>query len=280
MNIPRQGPKRTGFTLIELLVVMGIIAVLTGLTAAGVVRFLRVQTEKQTMRELLGLSEAADKFKGEIGIYPPSKMVLCKDRSGYGAAPLDQQSLAVLDKMFPTLGNFSGVNWNGASTAAREVLDGDQCLVFFLGGINRKGFAKVGKPDSGAEQRFGPYYEFPPKRLVARSGKTFPSFLDPYSNANVPGESSPYAFFSTGLSKRYTPGIPLTTAHSHLGIAEAYKKAGTPSKWLNPESVQIISAGRDNQFGPGGLWSAATADLATADDQSNFHGGFLASGGN
>ena len=52
---------------------------------------------------------------------------------------------------------------------------------------------------------------------------------------------------------------------------------GVTGAFLNPSTHQIISAGRDKTFGPGGAWVAATASdfyppgSPGADDQANFY---------
>jgi hypothetical protein len=51
----------------------------------------------------------------------------------------------------------------------------------------------------------------------------------------------------------------------------------TPSTYYKPDSFQIICAGDDGVFGPGGLWTPASASTVYppgspgCDDQSNFH---------
>ena len=57
----------------------------------------------------------------------------------------------------------------------------------------------------------------------------------------------------------------------------------TPVKWVNPQKCQVISAGVNQVFGPGGLWSPGTAPygdpaailpaLKGGDDTANFNGG-------
>src|SRR5207248_1877045 len=63
----------------------------------------------------------------------------------YGATTFDTDSIAVIRRMFPridTTGVWTapGIDWNGDNTiqpgaAGVYVLEGDQCLVFFLAGI-------------------------------------------------------------------------------------------------------------------------------------------------
>lgn len=117
----------------------------------------------------------------------------------------------------------------------------------------------------------GPYFNFKLPRLFARTGKVFFSYKDPYSDTG-----SPYAYFRAGPAGKYNPG------DAHLGVSP-YLKTAVPSKtYHNPESYQIISAGRDGQFGPGGVWTPTSADSIDpkgADDQANFHTALLSSRG-
>lgn len=271
--------RRSAFTLIELLVVIAIIAVLAALTTAAIMRVLGVQPEKETMSELLDFGKSMEEFKKDFGFYPPSKFVLCASRADYakGGTKLHDDSLYVLNRMFGD--KFNGtVDWSGRGVAlppGGEVLDGDQCLVFFLGGINNQGFAKIGNPTAPktvSQERFGPYFNFKANRFFARSGKAFYSYMDPYSAGDSTNQS-PYIYF-VAKAGRYT------LSDAHLGVTP-YMKTALPTKtYHNADSYQIISAGHDGQFGPGGLWTPASAssmDLKGADDQANFHTTLLGS---
>jgi prepilin-type N-terminal cleavage/methylation domain-containing protein len=272
---------RRGFTLIELLVVIAIIGILVALTTAGVMRWLNVQPVKETMKELLAFDGAMEAFKKDFGFYPPSKIMLKPNRSDYvGGSPLETQSAAILDKMFSSK-QFTNAQWHGGSglTTTEAPLEGDQCLVFFLGGPGQQGFAKLSDsnsnpaaPKSAVAARFGPYFNFPSNRLYLRTGK-FPSFMDPYSSPGATTGVQPYAFFSTGIGGRYD------ATHAHLSITNGpYYSSAAPRKYLRPDSFQIICAGRDRKFGLGGLLSALNAD--GQDDQSNFSDSVLGVSGN
>ncbi|MFO0969311.1 MAG: type II secretion system protein [Gemmataceae bacterium] len=282
MTLQRADRERRGFTLIELLVVIAIIAVLVSLTLAGVMRWLGKREDETARKELRTLHEAAAAFKAAFDIYPPSKIVLKPSRSSYGNTPLEIQSLQILDKMFPKLGAFSNIQWVAGLTAAGEVLEGDQCLVFFLAGPNQQGFAKLSAgngdptaPKSAVPQRYGPYFEFQTGRLYTRPGRAFPSYMDAYSTSGSTNGAVPYVMFSTGLTARYDSSHAIGAP---LSVAPYLSTNAPPRKYHNPDSVQIICAGRDRVFGPGGFWSPKNAEAIAApgaDDMANFHTEFL-----
>ena len=96
------------------------------------------------------------------------------------------------------------IDWTGnknpkAFPTAGILLEGDQCLVFFLGGIpgpggSVSGFSKnQSNPALPDGERFK-FYDFQVSRLkTLRSGNPFPSYLNPYTDNPVA-----YAYFSVG----------------------------------------------------------------------------------
>src|SRR5262245_46349934 len=102
MKLARSNPavSRHGFTLIEMMIVVAIIAVLVALLAGVVFRAFGKAPELENRSTITQLSNALDRFKTEIGAYPPSQIKLCFKRSSYGTTQLDQDSISFLQKMF------------------------------------------------------------------------------------------------------------------------------------------------------------------------------------
>jgi prepilin-type N-terminal cleavage/methylation domain-containing protein len=282
--------RRSGFTLIELLVVIAIIAILAGLTLAGVMVFLNKGPQVQNRNDILQLSGALQAFKTKYGVYPPSQIKLCSNYASYGAAPLDQQSLAFLNAMWPNMGEFKGINWASRTMALKpvfgnpanpktDILDGDQCLVFFLGGPpSIAGQASAGmlgfstnplNPVDPSTDRIK-FFDFDVNRLfnrqVGASASKFPSYYDVY-------RKQPFIYFSS--NKRPNGYDPTPNS---LGVKPYQMTNAPPLKFYMPESFQLISAGANGVFGEGGFWTEASAGAISAagkDDVTNFHDGFM-----
>jgi hypothetical protein len=220
----------------------------------------------QPINDIRQLSVALETFKSKFGVYPPSNILLSNDPK-----KLDQNSFAYLSAIWPRL-NWSGkrIDWSGGVkgfTSAK--LEGDQCLVYFLGGPRGNGFStSPTNPTLPNGPRVGPFFEFAEDRLVQRvKGNPFSSFQDGYAK-NV------YAYFSSGKGpNKYRPDCP------SLKVAPYFKKGSIPVDYYNRRTFQIISAGKDGIFGPGGAWSPASAAKDVGpngrDDLANFHGEFL-----
>jgi len=243
-------PHRPGFTLAELLVVIAIIAVLGALVSAGVFKILEAIPKTTTTQELSQLTIAVENFKLKYGMYPPSAIVL--------PPPAGSASATYLSRIWSRI-DFAQCSWGGAGT-----LEGDQCLVYFLQGPTGDGWStKPQNPTQAGGTRILPFFNFKQERLYKRGGSDFYSYKDPY--VNVPSKDKPYAFFSS--SPGYANDCP------SLISGGPYTKNG---KFMNPTSFQIISAGRDQTFGSGGVW-APNNNLGDVgfDDQSNFSSDFL-----
>jgi hypothetical protein len=106
--------------------------------------------------------------------------------------------------------------------------------------------------------------DFESSRCELLGGSPFPSYLDSHSASS--GKKVPFAYFS---SYKRTNGYSLTDNVS-LGVAP-YQESGAPLvKYVNPSSYQLISAGADGQFGPGGLWTPSSVPPQGRDDIANF----------
>jgi general secretion pathway protein G len=262
---------RTGFTLVEVLVVIAIIAVLVSLISAAVFKALGRANETRTRTEISQLAAAVEAFKLKFGTYPPSRIKL-SETGNYPAAgvagSLDSDSLQTLQKIWPRIA--APVDWNGNGVIQQPnqggdvVLEGDQCLVFFLAGIP----AKPGEPAAGTGFSTNPrnpafhvlqggdisppLFEFRSERLQARPGSSFYSYFDPYLK-------QPYAYFSSYKGNgynRFFKELKLSDC-SALGVwpyaqmlPSQLNFAATP-RYQNPNTFQIISAGADGRFGGG-----------------------------
>jgi len=317
--------NRHGFTLIELLVVILIISILASLIGAAVVKAMGTGKQVRNRADISSLENALEAFKSRFGVYPPSRIKLCEAYSGYaGGTQLDIDSVAFLTRVFPridTAGIWTspGIDWNGnGQLDGPVILEGDQCLVFFLGGIPGNsvplqvlGFSTNPKnpADTTTTDRIGPFVDFASNRLVLLSppqgnplGRSplHYSYLDTYGISDGKGKllsGMPFAYFSSnnrtnGYNRYYNSASPSSDCPM-LGVWP-YAEIQAPLKYWKANSFQIIAAGGDGVFGPGGVpqanglpstWTPATAGSIYVqgtpggyDDQSNFTGSLLGVG--
>jgi hypothetical protein len=245
-----------------------------------------VNAHDMTRRDIAELEGALNFFQQEFGVdYVPSQIKLSercnypqRDRPG----TLDADSVRYLKKLWPRLRLSPGteVDWNGDGRVEGDwVLEGDECLVFFVGGMPLKGkecgvvtgFSQHGRtPAVPGGMRRGPFFEFRSNRLRDLHGRGFFSYLDPYGK-------QPYAYFSAyGKANGYNRygGTDCPT----LKVWPYAETLAPEPRFVNPNSCQILSAGRDGKFGPGTdceahTWSPATASSTPPpgqDDLSNF----------
>ena len=279
MIIARSKPavSRSGFTLIELLVVILIIAVLVSLTAGAVMRAITKAEELQNRNTVSQLSNALDKFKTLYGAYPPSQIKLGFKPSDYGNTQLDIDSKAFLQKMFPNMySNWTnnGINWGGSVQANGSVtLEGEECLVFFLGGVQDTSttpFKCLGfSTDTTSPMRIDTNrkdmpFEFQLKYLApSPRANGFLVYSDPYG--------VPYGYFSSynvrnGYNKYGSSDCPT------LGVNPYVANSAAPVQYYRVDTFQIVSAGADGLFGPGGPWGPNNAAQGVGrDDVTNFH---------
>lgn len=249
---------RGGFTLIELLIVLVVVLLLAGLLLGAVLVVRGRVRVAQQVAELVQLDLALNNFKQKYGIFPPSRIRLREwqvDATGTpinGTTPylqndpFDQHSVAYLRRIWPSIkllisngtttietpdpgsiGQWFADNSGGGPTGPRVYeLEGDECLVFFLGGICEKtgtdkyilhGFtddasnpsrvpsqlawgAAVGAQNATRSQkRTQPMYPFDVGRLYQRAAFGA-DLIQPRTATDTPGEFFVGDFFSVAPS--------------------------------------------------------------------------------
>ena len=275
MALRSSSRSRAGFTLIELLVVIAIIAVLVSLLGAGIFYAYARMTDTAVQSEIQQLQASMQAFKAKYGVYPPQRIRLCSDSTWYGTKPtkaalggpqFDVDSLSFINRLWPNIGVFSQANsnmmdWSGTGNPVDEILEGDQVLVFFLGGIPwtsptgggtpvmtaSNGFSANGKNPTLAAflpngtptnvGRVSSFYSFPVNRLYFRSDPSglrptsqyFPSFQDYYGQSLQTGErAGPYLYFSShNRANGYNPYFS-TLGPSAIAVWN-YNSGGAPA---------------------------------------------------
>ncbi len=192
------GERRSAFTLIELLIVITIILILIGLLAAAVLKVLAKGAEATVQSELNAFATSIGAFQQEFGPkYIPSRLLLCEDGNyaAYNNTPFQQlatDSQQYLQQMFGSrfAVTTTQIDWNqdgkiyptknGTTLNPPMILEGQHCLVFFLGGIPQPTQTGVfGSPGTclgfinnptnpwvgAAGTPRGPFYEFKSSRL-------------------------------------------------------------------------------------------------------------------
>ncbi|MFI5460505.1 MAG: type II secretion system protein [Isosphaerales bacterium] len=229
---------RGGFTMVEILMVVVIISILLALLLPAINAAMRTARNAAASAEINQLATAVENFRSKYGDYPPSRVYLAEnglypvglqtqvnsgDPNDIQVGQLAQRSLIALRKFFPrvTFGtqavppvilNSNGTYWydfNGNGVMDNPyILQGHECLAFFLGGI------PLGDPQTGtyAMTGFGkdptnpfynsisgnamysgnrqpPIFEFNTSRLFADPNRSDPvaNPLDLYRQIYVPG---------------------------------------------------------------------------------------------
>src|SRR5262249_18437836 len=148
--------------------------------------------------EIDQLSTAVTSFKMSFFIYPADKIRLKRSRSMYDLRDaFEKESLDYVDKLWRDLGDFKNLHWDGRLTPDADSwdLEGDQCLVFFLGGIPTKdgveGFSKKKEDPTAKDGDRLRFFDFDATQFIKRTpASPFPSYLDRYG-------LQPYVYFSS-----------------------------------------------------------------------------------
>jgi len=174
----------------------------------------------------------------------------------------------------------AGSYWPG-NTANPVTLQGMEVLVFLLGGIpafdnaaNKvtfQGFSSARlnpcevKPNSNLKRK-GPYYEFDTTRIGWTKLNNYTAGVYAYKNPY----DGYYAYFASPDYKTFSNnpmvfnGISLYPFRTGTGL----------NPYINPKTFQIISQGKDQTFGAGGIYAAGAGDYTLGgvgyDDMANF----------
>jgi prepilin-type N-terminal cleavage/methylation domain-containing protein len=273
--------SRRAFTLVELLVVILILATLIGLLTSAVTRGLGVGKRSRNRSEISQLELAIANFQQRFKVgYLPSRMKLAEVFSAANypnvgvPGSLDADSVQFLTQMFPgiltnTGGTYggtwtTGIDWNGngAIDAGAVILEGDQCLVFFLGGIPGPSTAShalltspptytypVGTPpaclgfstnpknpaDATTPDRIDPFFEFSSNRLVIIN---VPDPTNPDPVRIVPSATVPTSYFYSYLDTYGTSdGYGGYVAGAPYAYFSAYKTGNGYNRYYAPAAT-------------------------------------------
>lgn len=285
-------PRRAGFTLVEVLVTIAIVAVLASLLLVAVGRVVRAGEDAKARNDLSQLSVAIESFKAKYGVYPPDQITL---KSAYANTIPDNLQYAKLKNIWPRIPR-TGINLGSIPDGIN--LTGAQCLVFFLMGPTGEGFSSnSSQPFSGVGTVL-PQADLPSARLKPPSTLGISGWSDAVVYVDVYGKQ-PILYFATQVNNDYGVdsngvGIPNpVTAGLVVDPEDNYPNTGDPAhgnvkiqpykltatKFANSHTFQLICAGHDCSFGPGGLWTPGTsfwaATTAGHDDITNFASGIL-----
>jgi prepilin-type N-terminal cleavage/methylation domain-containing protein len=224
---------RRGFTLVELLVVIMVIASLAAIVTPAVMRAQSSARNAAIKAEIDMLHMAIMNYKNEYGSFPPSL-----DAVLAGTSPASKH----LGRLFPRCATVS--NELQSSLPTGVVITGTNAVSFWLSGYTDN----PALPLTGGTRK--KLYDFDMSRVNQSTGAYFPS-----------GKSaSPYLYIDSTMytSVPYAGGSSASPGAFRVSFAnDPTPFANTAQAFANPDTFQILCAGRDETFG-------------TDDDISNF----------
>ena len=238
--------RRSGFTLVELLAVIMIIALLAGLVTPAVMRARNTARNAAIKAEIDMLHMAIMNYKNEYGSFPP-----CSDDLT-AATGLATKHLA---RLFPRCTNPYSQLTTAFSGKTPAVISPSNALAFWLSGYTDDPALPLAASSASRKK----LYDFDASRLDTNTGNYWPAGKSKspyvYLDSNL-YSAFPYTTADLTLARaQRVPNTPLTSLDASA-FATVVPSAATPP-FANPDTFQILCAGRDEQFG-------------TDDDLSNF----------
>lgn len=301
--------RRGGFTLVEMIVVIAIIGILAALLIPAIASAQRSAKLAVARAEITGIESGIAAFQSKYGAAPPSGITLYEDPTKWTADPA---STAKIRQFWPQydFGTPNDINGNGVTTDI-IILDGAECLVFFLGGMNVSSTAngatiykKVGFATNAtnpflafaaSSNRVGPFFEFDSGRFQDIDVDGMLEYRDKLGDVN----SDPILYYSMyeGAGFVQNDQYVSTKCGAMLPyLSQPQAAPGSPLLYWKQQSYQLIAPGWDGILGNGGFYDqknaatslavgrpTATSNLnakgkAEFDNLTNFFGGRLGDG--
>ena len=281
-----QPNARAAFTLLELLTVITIISILTGLILVAIGGVRRRAAVAAVQAEMQQIEQSLTTFESRYGSLPPSNLVIPTAGSASAWAP---ESRSIVRGLWP---QFDFATNGGLGNTSPIHLNGAECLVFFLGGVESgttdapvlSGFSKnPALPWQVSASSDGPIHEFDLGRMSDVDGDQIFEYL-----SNV--DSATPLLYLSSRGKRYNKvNAPSANVSAYPNDDYDVLKFGDRARNLQgcylgadgsaplrADSFQLIYPGEDDEYGTGGVFPDPN-DYATRtyerDNITNFSGG-------